>query len=84
MAKTRRHKINRRPSTVFGSQSAPRVVEQGSRFTTSGVREKLIDSKPAPSKTAKPVFVTRVYTGLNKGKTYPYASAKRGGTPAAQ
>lgn len=31
-----------------------------------------------------PVHIGRVTTGINKGKTYPYAGAKRGGTPPAE
>jgi hypothetical protein len=32
-----------------------------------------------PDKDATPVFVGRIYTGVPRGKAYPYAGKKRGG-----
>lgn len=81
MSKTRRHKINRSPK--IGSRNiALRVVEQGFRVKVAGHRT-AEGSKMVPSKDAKPVFVGRTYTGENRGKTYPYASTKRGGAGAS-
>lgn len=77
MAKTRRHKINRSPK--IGSRNIElRVAEQGFRVQVAGHRT-AEGSRMIPSKNAKPVFVGRVYTGENTGKTYPYASKKRSG-----
>jgi hypothetical protein len=78
MAKTRRKKINTSPRTVFGRQSRPAAVEAGHRIKTSGIRKKPEETKKA-SADAKPIFISRVYTGVNKGRVYPYAGAKRGG-----
>lgn len=78
MPKTRRTKTNRSPRTSFGRHVDPVAVDQGSRLKTTGVRKNIADTKGA-GKDAKPVFVGRVYTGINTGKVYPYASTKRNG-----
>lgn len=75
MAKTRRKKTNRSPTK--NQQINLFVVEQGERIAVDGHRT--AESKMQPNKKATPVFVGRTYTGVNKGKVYPYASAKRGG-----
>lgn len=80
MAKTRRKKINRRPSSIFGRHVRAAVVEQGALIRTSGVRKVVTETKGA-GKDAKTIHVARVYTGVAKGKRYPYAGAKRGGRP---
>lgn len=78
MSKTRRRKINKSPKG-FGSRNvALRTVEQGFRVQVAGHRT-AEGSKMVLAKGAKPVFVGRVYTGENTGKTYPYAGAKRSG-----
>jgi hypothetical protein len=78
MAKTRRHKINRSPGTPFGRHCRAAVVEQGSQMKTTGARKEITETKGA-GKDAKPVHLARVYTGVPKGKLYPYRSEKRGG-----
>lgn len=84
MAKTRRHKMNRSPKTAYSGNIAPAVVTQGFRVKVAGHRT-AEGSKMVPSKDAKPIFVGREYTGVNQGKTYPYAGAKRGGvSPVAK
>lgn len=75
MAKTRRKKINRSPRGNPNSTLA--VVEKGALVRTSGFRTE--GNEPRPDKEARPVFVGRVYTGVARGKVYPYAGAKRGG-----
>jgi hypothetical protein len=75
MAKTRRKKLNRSP--IKNQQINLFVVEEGARIACNGHR--MPPKKMSPNAKAKPVFVGRVYTGVNKGKEYPYASAKRGG-----
>jgi hypothetical protein len=78
MAKTRRKKQNRSPKGNPQIQYA--VVETGMLLKVAGHRSD--PKKLIPSKVAKPVNIGRVYTGINKGKVYPYAGAKRGGVPA--
>lgn len=75
--KTRRKKINRSPKNIYGRNCTPAVVEQGFLTTTKGhrVEGKLMQKDVK----AKPAFVGREYTGVNGGKKYPYAGAKRGG-----
>lgn len=77
MAKTRNKKRNSSPKSVFGNSEA-RVVTNGFRVQVAGHRT-AEGSKMIPSKDAKPVFVGRVYTGVPRGKSYPYAGVKRGG-----
>lgn len=77
MAKTRRKKINRSPGTPYGRNTRAAVVEKGNVIKTSGVRKVLNETKG--SKDAKQVHVGRHYTGVPKGKIYPYAGRKRGG-----
>lgn len=79
MPKTRRHKMNRSPRSIFPNSNA-RVVEDGFRVKVAGHRT-AEGSKMIPSKDAKPVFVGRQYTGVPRGKTYPYSSGKRSGDP---
>lgn len=76
MAKTRRKKINRSPSTPFGRNSRAAVVAKGNVIKTSGVRKVLDETRG--SKDAKQIHVGRTYTGVPKGKVYPYGSVKRG------
>lgn len=82
MAKTHRKKINTSPRTVFGRNSRPVVVNKGALIKTSGVRSVVEETKG--SKDGKNIFVSRIYTGIPKGKLYPYRSEKRGGAPGAQ
>lgn len=81
--KTRRKKINASPRTIYGRQSRPVVMAKGATIKTTGVRAKRDETKGA-GKDAKNIFVDRTYTGINKGRNYPYAGAKRGGTSATQ
>lgn len=80
--KTRRTKQNRSPLTAFGRHVKPVAVDQGHRLKTTGARKVLSETKGA-GKDAKPVFIGRVYTGMNTGKKYPYASTKRQGSAQA-
>jgi hypothetical protein len=76
MAKNRSKRQNRCPQK--NSQIRLVAVEAGHLLRTNGFRTdntKMV----AAAKDATPVFVGRVYTGINKGKVYPYASKKRGG-----
>lgn len=82
MAKTRRKKINKRPTKIF-KNSKVIVVENGMGVKVAGYRSegKQIVAK---GETVKAIHIGRVYTGVNYGKTYPYAGKKRGGaTPGA-
>lgn len=76
MAKTRRKPQNRSPRK--NSQIQLVAVEAGHLLRTNGFRTDETKMVGA-SKEARPVFIGRVYTGINKGKVYPYASKKRGG-----
>jgi hypothetical protein len=77
MAKTHRKKINKSPLKAF-QNSKPVVVEQGFGVKAAGYRA---EGKQVPAKgaDAKAIHIGRVYTGVPRGKTYPYAGAKRGG-----
>lgn len=77
MAKTRRKKINKSPAKPFRN-SKPIVIAQGSNVKVQGYREGG-GQVAAKGDKAKPVFIGRVYTGVARGKKYPYAGAKRGG-----
>lgn len=79
MAKTRNKKQNRSPISAFGNSTA-RVVTSGFRVKVAGHRTRGgDDTKMVLSKDATPVFVGRVYTGVPRGKQYPYAGKKRSG-----
>jgi len=55
------------------------VVKGGDQVRLAGGARK--DGTPVrKGKDSKPIFLGRVYTGVNTGKVYPYASKKRGGT----
>lgn len=77
MAKTRRKKINKSPTKLF-QNSEVRIVEQGFGIKTAGYRAKG-KQIAAKGEGVKPVFVGRQYTGVPRGKTYPYAGKKRNG-----
>lgn len=75
MPKTKRKKQNRSPSRPF-KNSIAQVLEGGLRIAVAGHRT---TGKQVPNPKAKPVFIGREYTGVPRGKQYPYAGAKRGG-----
>lgn len=77
MAKTRRKKINKRPLKLY-QNSKVIVVENGMGVKVAGYRSegKQIAAK---GEKAKAIHIGRVYTGVARGKTYPYAGQKRGG-----
>ena len=77
MAKTRRKKINKRPLRIYPTSKVI-VVENGMGVKVAGYRA---EGKQVAAKgeTAKAIHIGRVYTGVPRGKTYPYASVKRGG-----
>ena len=77
MPKTRRKKINKSPQKIFRN-SKVMVVEEGFGIRTAGYRAtgKQVAAK---GEKVKGVHVGRVYTGVPRGKTYPYAGKKRGG-----
>jgi hypothetical protein len=77
MAKTRRKKINKQ-GPLKSRNIKLFIANPGERVQISGAREDA--SKQKPSKSATPIFLGRQYTGVNRGKVYPYASAKRRGT----
>lgn len=79
MAKTRRRKQNKSPKNPFGNSRA-RVVTDGALVRVAGHRTDKIVLSPH----ARPVHVGRVYTGLPRGKAYPYAGAKRRTQPAPE
>ena len=62
----------------FGRNVQVVAVQAGHTVRTTGIRENGSGLANAP-KAAQPIHVGRVYTGINKGKVYPYASKKRGG-----
>jgi hypothetical protein len=62
----------------FGGNSKLAVVTQGFRIACKGHRT-AEGTKMQPDKDATPVFVGRIYTGVPRGKAYPYAGKKRGG-----
>jgi hypothetical protein len=76
MAKTRRKKINKSPLKAF-QNSRPVVVEQGFGVKTAGYRAKgkQVSAKGAD---AKAIHIGRVYTGVPRGKTYPYSGPYSG------
>lgn len=76
MAKTRRKKRNR-PAPQNNNIDL-QIVTPGERVSVAGHRAE--EGAQIASKNAKPVFVGRIYTGVNRGKVYPYAGKKRGGT----
>jgi hypothetical protein len=78
MAKTKRHKINKSPKVGFANAKLA-VCSQGFRIACNGHRT-AEGTKMQPNKDATPVFVGRRYTGVPRGKVYPYAGKKRGGT----
>jgi hypothetical protein len=79
MPKTRRKKINKRPLKLY-QNSKVIVVEQGMGVKVAGYRS---EGKQVAAKgeSAKAIHIGRVYTGVSRGKTYPYAGKKRGGAP---
>lgn len=79
MAKTKRTKRNKSPRAIFPNSKAY-VVEAGFRIACNGHRAAengLMKTQPNAKATA--IFVGRQYTGVPRGKTYPYAGQKRGG-----
>ena len=74
--RTRRHKPAKKDRNITFA-----VVDGGARIAVNGHRT-AEGSKMIPNAKAKPVFVGRVYTGVNRGKVYPYASKKRDGSTA--
>jgi hypothetical protein len=72
MAKTRRKKINKSPLKPFRN-STPVLVAQGRSVKVQGIRVGEGNVQiAAKGDKAKPVFIGRVYTGVPRGKTYPY------------
>jgi hypothetical protein len=78
MAKTRRKKINKSPQKVFRNSRVV-VAETGFGVKTAGYRAEG-KQVAAKGKDAKGVHVGRVYTGVPRGKTYPYGSTRQGFT----
>lgn len=79
--KTRRKHINKSPAKPFRN-SRPVVIAQGSNVKTQGYRAGEGGQIAAKGDKAKPVFIGRAYTGVPRGKAYPYAGKKRGGADA--
>lgn len=77
MAKTRRKNINKSPQRPFQNANAA-VIEQGFGVKVAGYRA-VGKQVTAKGENAKAVHIGRIYTGVPRGKTYPYAGAKRGG-----
>lgn len=81
MPKTRRHTTNKSPLKPFANSKAV-ILNQGVQVAVAGYRAEGKQVKANPGATA--IAIGRVYTGVARGKTYPYASVKRGGEdPAA-
>jgi hypothetical protein len=57
--------------------------EDGKRTATVRVAENVIQTpaKAVGDRKPKAIFVRRQYTGVARGKSYPYRSVKRGGQP---
>lgn len=79
MAKTRRKKINHSP--LKNQQIQLAVIAPGVLVRTVGLRKEGPQKAGVP-KDARPVFVGRVYTGINRGKSYPERGKKRSGHAA--
>jgi len=77
MPKTRRKKLNTRPQKLYANSKVV-VVENGFGVKTKGFRAEG-DQKPSKDEKTKAIHIGRVYTGVPRGKTYPYAGKKRGG-----
>lgn len=75
MAKTRRKKINRSPQRIF-KNSRVVVAEEGFGVKVAGFRAEG-NQVAAKGDKVKAIHVGRQYTGVPRGKTYPYASKKR-------
>jgi hypothetical protein len=66
---------------VRGRTVVNRVVnDDGKRVATVRITEVIpqIAAKPVGGRKPRPIFVGRVYTGVGRGKVYPYRSKKRG------
>jgi hypothetical protein len=80
MAKTRRHKTNKSPLKPFENSKAV-ILNKGVAVQVAGYRA---EGKQVKAADGTAIAIGRVYTGVPRGKTYPYASVKRGGAdPAA-
>ncbi len=77
MPKTRRKKINKRPLKLY-QNSKVIVTDNGMGVKVAGYRSKG-KQIAAKGENAKAIHIGRVYTGVPRGKTYPYAGKKRGG-----
>jgi len=77
MAKLRHKKINRSPKLFFRNSKAV-VVEEGVGVKVAGFRAEG-HQVAAKGEKVKAIHVGRVYTGVPRGKSYPYAGKKRGG-----
>lgn len=77
MAKTRRTKRNGK-APLHSRNVKIFVVKPGEQVRLAGGARKDEPVKTNPK--AKPIFLGRVYTGVNTGKVYPYAGTKRGGS----
>ena len=66
---------------VRGRTKVVRVRDDTGKRVTSVRSVAIEDQLPAPGEKIKTVFLGRQYTGIPRGKVYPYAGAKRGGTP---
>jgi hypothetical protein len=82
--KTRRKKINRSPTKLYRNSHVV-VAEPGFGVKVAGYRASKegedVRQVPAKGEKAKAIHIGRQYTGRPRGKAYPYAGKKRGGSP---
>jgi hypothetical protein len=72
---------------IRGRTRVVRMTDENGKRVTGSVRIVDTDVKQTPAKGTgdrkpKGIFIGRTYTGVARSKPYPYAGAKRGGSPA--
>jgi hypothetical protein len=80
MPKTHRQRRHKGPQPAYSRNIKIFVAVPGEQVKLAGGARK--DQPVKSGKDSKPIFLGRQYTGVNRGKVYPYRSAKRGGIPA--
>lgn len=79
MPKTRRKKINKSPTKLYRNSNVV-VAEAGFGVKVAGYRTKG-KQIAAKGENAKGIHIGRQYTGVPRGKTYPYGSQRQGFAP---
>jgi hypothetical protein len=76
--KTKRTKRRNPKGPLYSQNISVHVVAPGEQVRLAGGARK--DEPVRHDSKSKPVFLGRTYTGVNRGKAYPYAGKKRGGS----